>query len=206
MIFNLDLGVGKFSTINVTAPSGTTVTCVQSPYSFSKSTGSGTSVSFVVPKSGNWTISGTLDGTTKTSTVSVTTYGGTYSVQLVFYYWLFKEGEGAKVGLTAYNPPGDKITSDKISFQFRIYTDSAIDLSKYSTMWIEGKRTLSGNSGIKLYLDKVSDSGTPFATIPVTTTRASHSVDISSIATSKKLFLVWDLSGYSEIYNWYLAP
>lgn len=93
MIFNVIAGKPNVAIITVTAPANTTVTCTLSPYSITKSTGSGTTVSFSVPKTGTWTITAVQGGITQTASISVTDHSAK-SVSFVFEQWIFAENSG----------------------------------------------------------------------------------------------------------------
>lgn len=216
MIFNISHGVGKFATITVTAMPNTTVTCVQSPYAYSKSTGSGTSVSFVVPKSGTWSITATYGGITKTSTVSVTTYNGTYPVTFTFEHWIFKSGEGAKVNISLgkHNDATAEMDTTRIYLKgcndvydngFAQAVAAAVDLSLYRTMHVEAGLWEYGTGWLR------ATTGSNYGTIlsefyPSSAERKVFDIDISSITGTYGLML-WT-KGYNTggyIYNWWLS-
>lgn len=216
MIFNISHGVGKFATITVTAMANTTVTCVQSPYAYSKSTGSGTSVSFVVPKSGTWSITATYGGITKSSTVSVTSYQGNYPVTFTFEHWVFKTGEGAKVNIGLSHHPDATAEMDTTRIHLRGCNDQydngyanatmpAVDLSLYKTLnidamgWTYGKGTIWVSAGPTYSTQLGSFTA-------ISDTRKIFTFDLSSLTGNGGILLQtrgYNTGGY--IYNWWLS-
>lgn len=216
MIFNISHGVGKFATITVTAKANTTVTCVQSPYAYSKSTGSGTSVSFVVPKSGTWSITATYGSITKTSTVSVTTYNGTYPVTFTFEHWIFKSGEGAKVNIGLGHHPNATAEMDATRIHLQGCNDEydngyanatmpAVDLSLYKTLHVEAQTWQYGTGTI--WVSTGENYSTQLGSMSLSSeSRKTFTFDLSSITGTYGILLQargYNTGGY--IYNWWLS-
>ncbi len=211
MIFNLVQGKAKVATITVTAPAGTTVKCTQSPYSLSGTVAS-TSVSFTVPKAGTWSISATKGGTTKTSSVSVAAYGGSYSASFTFESWLFKEGSGAQVSL--YDK--GRVTFSDASFVCgsgpETYTINKVDLTNYSKICIEyvSKYGNSFSIGITQNADyrAIPIYWTASKALSKVTSRSTTTLDISAYTGSYYICLEGSVMGDSNSltgYNWYLS-
>ena len=98
MIFNI--AYGGVAQISVTAPSGASISATCSGIT---KTGTGT-CTLEAPVLGTWTVSCTYDGTTKTASVNVTTYGGSYSVSFTNYY---------KAYIVVSTFPGATVTATK---------------------------------------------------------------------------------------------
>ena len=136
MIFNIVNGKPKVGTITVNCPTGTVVTCVQSPYTLS-ATSVSNKCTFVVPKSGTWAITGTLSGLTRTATAAISAYNGTASVTLVFTTYLYNSGK--TVAWTIYRST-DNTTYIRIPANNGImHTTSTVDLTNYSTLVVQSQ-------------------------------------------------------------------
>ncbi len=208
-------GGGKFAKITVYCPTNTTVVCSLSPFSFTKSSGSATSVTFEVPVRGTWTITATKNGLSDTKTVSATTQGTTYTVTMSIRYYIFKSGEGAKVGISYYNTNNTyyKPIRDVNSFDCvydaeyvtnHVYTDNTIDLAQFRKVYIDA--TNHGTSGsLHFVLDtnqSYSANDTDFDII--CPSRTTCEFDISSYNSSMYLAIVNGSSWGATFYNWYL--
>lgn len=84
----LDIGGGggtASSTITVTAPAGSVVTVSKGDKSYTQTVGEdGAALSFKVLETGEWTVSGVVNGRVYKRTVNVAEAGGSYSVELAY--------------------------------------------------------------------------------------------------------------------------
>lgn len=194
MIFNKGSYISKFATIAVNCPARASVTISCGRWSYTK-TATGGSASFVVPISGVWTISVTYSGVTQTDTVSVTTYGATYTKSLDLLKYLFKAGSGAIVPWTTY---GDaSVSTNNIAAkgkgkdpvtQSGAYTTSNVDLTNYSKLHITmtSSPTAAGGAGgvngaDNKYWKSSLIQGTN--TIDISDLTGSYQIRVTSIAT-----------------------
>lgn len=187
MIINLVTGRPHVATITVNAPSGTAVTCACSPYSMS-GTVSGSSISFIAPKTGTWTITGVKSGTTKTATVSVSDHSAK-SVTLTYEKYLFKAGTGEVVTFTktlttssaSYLSIG-KVDEGEMGLA-SIITASKVDLTNYSTLKIDCIGSLSSTSKIITFgIGTANDTSTFTKSVSISAenSRRTETLNISS--------------------------
>ena len=221
MIFNLVSGSTEFATVKVTCPVGATVTITDGTRTYTK-TSTSTTVSFTLPVAGTWTVTVTKNGVTETKTINVTTKGETYEEPITLVKYIFKEGEGAKVPLSAYAAYDDvygyygrcNIRNSDIYISFDeycqgsckdagFYFTNAIDLTGYSKLVIELK-----NQNAFFFINKRESDGwhtTNIKYFQAYAQRRVETVDISSLTGDTVLeFETAELLSWTNVYNIYL--
>lgn len=210
MIFNIIYGKAAFATINASTQYSSSFTCSDGTITLSAS---GTSVSFVVPKSGTWTVTCTYGGTTKSNTVNVTTYGGTYSTSFTFIKYLYHDGV-QDVAWKALNTGTDRVTFT--SSYMQIYgtsalTNSTVDLSGYSTLTVQFTQTSDStiNYSRMGYANPPSGVSWSFekqVSLTNAGSKTTASLDVSSVNSSKAIGFMVQSDATLRVYQVYLTP
>ena len=205
MIFNIIYGKAAFATINASTQYSSSFTCSDGTITLSAS---GTSVSFVVPKSGTWTVTCTYGGTTKSNTVSVTTYGGTYSTSFTFIKYLYHNG--------VQDVAWSDILADSDSMRLKAYTRTTnmVDLTNYSTLTVKYKVTFGDALNSTQLGYRSSSTSTDNLEKQVRLTYSSSeitkSLDISAVNASKYVAFISQDAGNAtatiRVYQVYLTP
>ena len=209
MIFNIVNGRPKVATINVTTTPGATVTCVNGTVSLSATASSAGAASFVVPKTGTWTVTSTKGSLTKSGTVSVTAVGETKSITLMLEFYLFKDGVQS-VGWTL--PSGVYVTNGAMTWtgvgSLKAHTTSAVSFDGYSKLNFE--YTTEHSSGQSDYgwfrYGDTTSSYLGSAEITYSTSKKTISLDVSS-ATGSKYAIIHRFGAYDQlkVYNVWLS-
>lgn len=209
-------GGGKFAKITVYCPTNTTVVCSLSPFSFTKTSGSATSVTFEVPVRGTWTITATKNGLSDTKTVSATTQGTTYTVTMSIRYYIFKSGEGRKVGLSYYNVGNvyKEITGinsfdctyNESGITNTVCTDGLIDLSQFSKCVMDCTNHGSTGSNLHMFVHTEHRYAATHPNVYTfgTATRATITWDIDALTATRYVGINNGSSWGATFYNWYL--
>ena len=224
MIFNW-IDAGFIATIKVTTGAGATVTCVQSPYSYSATANSSGVATFTVYTKGNWVVTSTKNGITATSTENMQTAAETRNVALPLRYWIFKAGEGPKINYISHVPGNPSFTYARITSKANFLIDNTtvmadgrlfnkdeatttitVNLSNYSKFVVD--ITHHGEATHKIWLlSKSTASATPSDNIIYQFTcpsRTTVSYDISSLTGNKYIGVYNGSSDDATVYNWYL--
>ena len=224
MIFNW-IDAGFMATIKVTTGAGATVTCVQSPYSYSATANSSGVATFTVYTKGNWVITSTKNGLTNTSTQNMQTAAETRNVALPLRYWIFKAGEGPKVNYISYVMGSPSVTNARITTTPSFILDNAmvvadgqyyyrresgvtftINLSNYSKFVTDIQHSGSSVQQIAYVVKSVpyAQPGDHMIYQFTSPTRSTVSYDISSITGNKYISIYNKGNITATIYNWYL--
>lgn len=204
MIFNMTGGGSAplYAIIAVTYPEGSICTCTNGTKTLKAKDTSGKALFNVTV--GEWTVKAedTAAGKSKSVNVSVTEEGQFESVKLSYTLWLYKDGdENEDVtggwGTSGYSHPSRPIgeatkTTDSMqfvgheSYSVMLGTLNAIDLSEYSTLYIDWQGT-SGSITISCYvLDKKTlGSDIAYLDFGAASSRRIDTIDISKITGSK---------------------
>jgi hypothetical protein len=134
-----------FAAISVIYPEGATLTCTNGTKTLTAKNTSGQWV-FAIPETGTWTVTAIESGKPLSETVEITTEGQSVNVDLD-RLWLYKDGDectsvtGGWSGYTSYFATvsfyeKNMNMNGANGFPAGISTSNAIDLSKYSTLYI----------------------------------------------------------------------
>ncbi len=201
MIFNIIYGKAAFATINASTQYSSSFTCSDGTITLSAS---GTSVSFVVPKSGTWTVTCTYGGVTKSNNVSVTTYGGTYSTSFTFTKYLYHDGT-QDVAWSGFTFASDYMTP--LANQ-KTCTSAVVDLTGYSSIVVQYTLSSVPSLGVLGYAASTSyssfESQVKFTTKQ--SSKATISLDVSSVNSSKCIGFIGMASNGFNVYQVYLTP
>ena len=200
-------GGTPYAAIGVTYPSGSVCTCTNGTLTLTAKDTSGKAI-FVIPSAGTWTVKAVKGSKSTSKTVSITADGQvetvTLSYELVLFDgenggdntavtggWLTHAEYGASVTVSA-----EKITMDGgAGYSSAVATKNAVDLSKYSTLFMRYKvnSTRGGASdelmfGVAASSAGILDYGTAFTAskslkIKTTSGAVDLSCDISSVNT-----------------------
>lgn len=150
------------ATINVTCPSGSTLTCTDGTTTLTATTTTG-SYAFTVPNTGTWTVKAVSGSNTASKSVSITTDGQSASVTLSYTTYYYNKGDQctsvtggwsagtASSGYTAGSPTigSDSITC--VSSGAYVVTSAAtvnkVDLSNISKLTIVSPSGSSADNG-----------------------------------------------------------
>lgn len=202
MIFNIIYGKSAFATINASTQYSSSFTCSDGTITLSAS---GTSVSFVVPKSGAWTVTCTYGGLTKSNNVSVTTYGGTYATSFTFTKYLYHDGT-QDVPWTITSSGGTFMPS-YIYVTKLAYTSNSIDLTGYSNLVLQ--YTLDSEYATNYsYFGYAASSSSGFegrVNLRKTSSKITATVDVSSINGSKVIMINPESTKNVNAYKVYLT-
>lgn len=161
-----------YAVINVTYPEGSVCTCSNENRTLELDNTLGYGF-FLVDEGGEWTVSCTDDTKTASQTVEITTEGQWKSVELRYALVLFDgENGGDNVAVTggwltfhkydaSVNITAEKITMDgDAGYEAAVATENAIDLSKYSTLFMRYKiNSARGNASDKLMFGVATSNG-----------------------------------------------
>ena len=181
------------ATISVTYPAGSTCTCTKDEKAFTAPDTSGR-YDFVVDSAGEWTVSCTDEKKTQSKNVEITEKDQRVELTLSYILYIFKEGEGQKVPLTA-RPPW-KVGTSSINMPWSntdgfVYTTSEVDLRGYDTLNFEmkidnefdAKRRKCGVRSSPPVSSSTDYTFLASVTLPnAATARKTYSVDIRSVS------------------------
>lgn len=201
------ISMGFFSaTISVTYPAGSICTCSCGSTTLTAKDTSG-KYDFIVPNTGNWTVSVTDGNDVKSETVNITSDGQTKSVELSYALYLFKAGDlcenvsGGWVtldynaeGFYAQNPSlsvvGGTMTASLRAERMtcgQVMTRNAIDLSKYNTLvfTVTGSVDPMGENALCVF----DDAGEKYVSFKAYTTPSigKKTINVSGISGSYKI-------------------
>lgn len=196
------------ATINVTFPSGSTVTCKHSDgTSVTATSSTSTTAKFVVPKTGTYTVTIT-DGTkTKSTTVSITADGQSKSATISYDLVLFDKGKYnsiSRFNASATAPSGYTLKrvaptltagstislTEEDNCDGSAFTNTTVNLTNYSTLKLNITRINIGKNSdgvsVKIYFGvtkSAADNYTYAAKISMQNGQAigTVSVDVSSL-------------------------
>lgn len=185
------------ATIPVKYPAGSTCTCAKGDRVFTAPDTSG-QYDFVVDSAGEWTVSCTNGNKHYSKNVEITENGQRVEVTLAYILYIFKEGEGQKVPLTAKSN-GDRpwtVGTSSINMPWAnsdgfVYTTSEVDLRGYDTLNFEmkidnkfdTKRRKCGVRSSPPVSEATDYTFLASVTLPnAVTARKTYSVDIQSVS------------------------
>ena len=189
-----------FAFIAVTYPEGSVCTCTDGVETLTAKNTDGTYV-FCVPHEGEWTVTSTdsEDSTkTKSQSVEITEEGQFESVVITYNLYIITTGYD-KVGLTTsgnvYEADGDGY----YYIQGSAYYD--VDVTNYDLLEIDAKYTIYQNGYNKPMITiqtttGTSATGSKIATLELTTTRTSYSIDLSAV--TGEIRISWAERSYQD--------
>lgn len=211
--------VKAFAWIAVTYPAGSTCTCTDGSKTLEAKTTGGSWV-FNIPYAGTWTVTATDGTNTKSESVVISTNGQIEKLELMYGFYIFKEGSGLTSGysVSSLRPSAVSVSSDKIvwnteaGFLQFLWVAPAVALSLFSTLKIEMKCTsrpagTSDNVTLGVGADEpisgmIGNFNASQSNI-YDTTRQIFSVDISSLSDTEYIKLN-AARVLGEIYNIWL--
>lgn len=144
------------ATIKVTYPAGSTLTCSDGTTTLNATNTSG-SYTFTVPNAGEWTVKATYDGKTASEEVNVESSGQSFNVTLNYDFYIVTSGSGLASGYSMQSSNGASVTRNGDGTMSVnglpagnafAYVSPALDLSKYSVMYI---RVKGGSNSVCVY-------------------------------------------------------
>ncbi|MGN0982798.1 MAG: hypothetical protein ACI4O0_07905 [Candidatus Limivicinus sp.] len=204
------------SIISVTYPEGSVCTCSNGTKTLTAKDTSGKAL-FNVP-AGEWEVSCTDGSETASETVVITTEGQLESIILDYTFYLFKSGRGFRNGFRLTIQDGTTYESDDTNAIYLLdkaaIFNPGIDLSKFSTIHVDGYSTGSGyhhkfgvsKSATDYGSNPSAETGNPwkaYADIPYQT-RAAVSLDISGITDADGYIKIGVVNNGVYVYNIWL--
>lgn len=190
-----------YAVIGVTFPSGSTCTCVKNSVSL-KANGSGTNVYFNVPEAGDWVVTITDGGKTKSQTVTISTAGQVEKLSMAYGLVLISGGvvqnpsAWTSSGVTTESGNGFidlKYTTADYSYGAYIIP---VNLTNYNTLTIDAYNAADSNCDyLKVAIKQTNDMTQPSV--------ASEYVDIKSRSSRPSTPLTLDVSGKTG--TWYVG-
>lgn len=144
------------ATIAVTYPEGSTLTCSDGTTTLKATTTTGT-YTFNIPYAGTWEVKCTLDSSTASKSVSITTSGQTESVTLSYSLYLYDNGAVSGYTWTADDDQDEATMTDKGT-----YLQLTAGANAYAMFRSQNKINVSGYKTLKIALTNASmkvDSG-----------------------------------------------
>lgn len=192
MIYVLSGDMSLYAVIAVTYPEGSTCTCSNGTKTLKAQDTSGKALFNV--SQGEWTVSCTDGSRTKSAQVSITAYGQSKSVTLSYELYIFKAGTGSNTtwttGAGTYGTSWNTSGTDSLieiigGFNGYVtlaylYSDSAFDVTNYSTLVVTGYGNCDGQSfGVA---SSPGGSLTASGVLSTSSSETTYTVDITRIS------------------------
>lgn len=131
-----------YATIGVTYPSGSVCTCTNGTLTLTAK-GTGGKAIFVIPSAGTWTVKAVKGSKSTSKTVSITAEGQVETVELVYEFFIFKNGSGLTSGYSVAGTGGN-VSNDSISWSgsssdggISMYIKPAVALNGYTKLCVD---------------------------------------------------------------------
>lgn len=128
-----------YAVIGVTYPTGSTCTCTDGAKTLTAKDTTGRAL-FVIPYAGTWTVKAVSGSKSKSKAVSITAEGQVETVELVYEFFIFKNGSGLTSGYSVEGWGGTVSNSDiswagsSTSGGISIYIKPAVALTSYTKL------------------------------------------------------------------------
>ena len=138
-----EASAGKlFAVIGVTYPAGSTCTCTNGSKTLTAKGTSGKAI-FVIPSAGTWTVTAVSGSKSKSKEISITAEGQVETVELVYEFFIFKNGSGLMSGYSVAGSGGN-VSNDSISWSgsssdggISMYIKPAVALNNYTKLCVD---------------------------------------------------------------------
>lgn len=198
MIHNMTGGAGgsvkHYAAVSVTYPAGAILTCSNGSKVLTAGDTSGKWM-FTLPSAGEWTVTATKDGSTKSQTVTISAQGQHESVVLSFTLVIFDAGTyAAETG--GFKPSGANVdgllkaiasTGGTSLVTYAVYSNNLIDLTEYTTLHFQIAESNIGYQGIGDR--RLGISSTASGTV------GNFVLEVASNAVGERTIDISDLSG-----------
>ena len=209
-----------YAVIDVTYPSGSVCTCTNGTLTLTAKDTSGKAL-FVIPSAGTWTVTAVSGSKSTSKAVSITAEGQVETVELVYEFFIFKNGSGLMSGYSVAGSGGN-VSNDSISWSgsssdggISMYIKPAVALNNYTKLCVDFECSYNwgGDYGMGFGVGTDAAASTTINntnwTAKVTSTaqgtiaRNTVQCDISALTDSEYIKVVGSYSA-GEIYNIWL--
>ena len=131
-----------YAVIGVTYPSGSVCTCSNGSVTLTAKDTTGKAL-FVIPSAGTWTVKAVNGNKSASKAVSITAEGQVETVELVYEFFIFKNGSGLMSGYSVAGSGGN-VSNDSISWSgsssdggISMYIKPAVALNNYTKLCVD---------------------------------------------------------------------
>ena len=131
-----------YAVIGVTYPAGSTCTCTDGAKTLTAKDTTGRAL-FVIPYAGTWTVKAVSGSKSTSKAVSITAEGQVETVELVYEFFIFKNGSGLTSGYSVAGTGGN-VSNDSISWSgsssdggISMYIKPAVALNGYTKLCVD---------------------------------------------------------------------